>query len=238
MTARLSSPALRTLLVEFTREFLALNSAELPDGATLYDSESHTLWRLNKLAGDDFDDLDPTVLVKPNDQTEGRWFAEDTIGGSPYQFSGYAAAAVAVTMTSNQWHGLGSTAGTFAVSTGSASGLFTQSTTTGIVTYNGPARLALVTMSAAINNGIGATGVNMHAAISVDGDVQDGSTTAYPEKGEMLETLQAVASAVSIMTVRRIVLLTKNVTLQMMFRNSTNGDDIVVNNYQVTIEPI
>jgi len=235
MSARLSSVALRTILVDFTSEFLAYNSTELPDGAALYDNESHTLWRLNKLAGDTFDSLDPTVLVKPNDQTEARWFAEQTLDGSPYQFEGYAAAAVAVTMTSNQWNTLGSTAGTFAAASGSVSGLFTQSPTTGIITYSGPARVAVITMTAAINNGIGATPIAMHAAISVDSDVEAGTTTAYREKGEMTQT---ITDAFGMITVKRTVLLSNNRTFKMAFRNATNGDDIVVNYYQVVIEPL
>ncbi len=235
MSALRSSPALRSIICDFTSEFLAYNSAELPDGATLFDNESHTLWRLNKFVGDGFDTLSASVLVKPNDQTEARWIAESINDSSPFNFEGYAAAAVAVTMTSNQWNPLGSTAGTFAVATGGASGLFTQSATTGEITYNGPQRPAVITMTASINNGIGATPVAIHAAVSENDDVQAGTTTAYPEKGEMAQT---ITDTFQLITVRRSVLLLSGAKFRMTFRNATNGDDIVANFYQVNIEPV
>lgn len=235
MNSLLSAVAFRTLLCDTTDEFQALNSAKLPDGATVFNREENTLWRLNKFIGDDFDALSAAVIQRPDDLTDARWFAEVSSFGNLYEFSGYVAAAVAVTMTSNQWNPLGSTAGTFAAATGSSTGLFTQSPTTGVITYNGPARLAVITMTAAINNGIGATPIAMHAAVSVDGDVVTGTTTLYPEKGEMG---QSVINTLQMITVRRTVLLSAGSTYRMTFRNATNGDDIVVNFYQVEIEPL
>lgn len=236
MNSLRSSVFLRTLLSDSHAAFLALNSTTLPDGSTVFERENETLWRLDKNAGDDFDaTLQNNVLQRPNDLTDARWFAESVNGGSPYQFSGYLAAPVAVTMTSNQWNKLGSTTGTFVGNSGTGSGLFTQSATTGEITYNGPPRTMLASVRASINNGIGATSIAMHAAIALDGDVVDGGTGNYPEKGEqgtnIIDELHQVV-------VERVVQLTPGAKLQLLFRNATNADDIVVTYYQINLSPL
>jgi len=179
--------------------------------------------------------LQTNVLQRPNDLTEARWFAEVVDGGSPYQFSGYLASPVAVTMTSNQWNQLGSTAGTFVGNSGTGSGLFSQNATTGEITYNGPPRSMLVSMRASINNGIGATSIAMHAAIALDGDVVDGGVANYPEFGEQATN---IINELRQIVVERVVQLTPGAKLQLMFRNATNGDDIVVTYYQVNLSPL
>jgi len=238
MNSLLSSVWLRTQLCDTTAQFQALNSTELPDGATVFNRQDETLWRLDKTAGASFDaTLQSNVLQKPNDGTPARWFAEQVDGGSPYQFSGYAEAAVAVTMTSNQWNALGSTAGTFTGTSGTGSHLFTQNPTTSQIVYNGPPRTVLVTMSASINNGIAATPIAMHGVIALSGDVAIGSSGAQREKGEMVVTAPSNVEFTQIV-VERVVQLTPGATLQLMFRNATNGDDIVVDYYQVNIAPL
>ncbi len=235
MNSLRSAVALRTILCDTSSELRSINSTILPNGATAFDNETDTLWRLDKTAGAVFDALlGSGLLLKPDDQTDARWFAEETSGSSPYYHSSYLASPVAVTMTSNQWNQLGSTTGTFAESAGAAA-LFTLSTTTGLITYTGPTRQVLVTMQAVINNGIGATPIDVYAAISRNGDVVDGSTTSYPEKGQMDEVITNVASLI---TVQRIMQLSDGITLQMMFKNITNQDDIVVNGYQCTVAPL
>ncbi len=235
MNSLRSSVFFRTLLCDTTAEFQALNSTELPDGATAFNRQDETLWRLDKNAGDDFDDLETNVLQKPNDQTNGRWFAELVNGGSPYQFSGYLAAPVAVTMTGNQWNKLGSTTGIFEGTSGTGSGLFTQDPDTGEITYNGPPRSMLASVRACINNGIGSTSIAMHAAIALDGDVADGGTTNYPELGEQAEN---IINTLSQIVVERVVQLTPGAKLQLLFRNATNADDIVVTYYQINHSPL
>jgi hypothetical protein len=138
MNSLRSSVWLRTLLCDTTAEFQALNSTELPDGATVFNRQDETLWRLDKTAGTTFDSLGSNVLQKPNDGTPARWFAVEVDGGSPVQFSGYAEASVAVTMTGSQWNALGTTAGTFTPTSGAGSDLFTLNPTTSEITYNGP----------------------------------------------------------------------------------------------------
>ena len=235
MTSRLSAVALRTLLVDTSAELASINSTQLPDGATVFDNQSDTLWRLDKTAGTVFDPLLGTGLVlKPDDQTAARWFADAIGGSSPYYHSSYLAAPVAVIMTSNQWNALGSTSGTFAESSGSDAA-FILSATSGIVHYAGPPRTFLVTMQASVNNGSSSTPIDVHAVIGRNGDVVAGGTTDYSSKGEQQ---QEVINTVSLITVQRVMQLSDGIDIQMFFRNSTNGDDLVANNYQCTIAPL
>jgi len=234
MSALNSSPALRARLVDSSAELASMNSTTLPDGATVYDNETDTLYRLDKTAGVEFDSLLASgIVVKPDDGTAARWIADTVSGSSPYVHSSVINAAVAVTMTSNQWNELGSTSGSFS-ETGGSSAIFSISATTGLITYHGPTREVLVTMQASINNGIGATPITMHVAVSLNGDVVDGSTTAYREKGEVIEV---IINTESLVTAQRLLQLSDGDTLQMMFRNETNGDDIAVNYYQCTVAP-
>src|SRR5438309_942731 len=104
MNSLRSGVLLRHQLVDLSTELASMNSTTLPDGATVFDNESDTLWRLDKNAGTVFDSLlGSGLLLKPDDQSNGRWFAQETSGSSPYYFSAYLAAAVGVVMTSNQW---------------------------------------------------------------------------------------------------------------------------------------
>src|ERR1700681_1405263 len=97
MNSLRSSVFLRTILCDTLSALLGINSTILPDGATVYDNQDQTLWRLDKTAGTVFDALlNSGVLLKPDDQTDARWFAESVSGWSPYYHSSYLAAAVAV----------------------------------------------------------------------------------------------------------------------------------------------
>lgn len=230
-----SAVALRTLLVDTLAEMLAINSTILPDGATAYESQSDTLYRLDKSAGNFYDSLIGSgVVVKPDDTTDARWFAEATVGSSPYFFESYLDNPVAVTLTQNEWKYLGSTAGSFLSSFGNTS-LFTLNPTTGELTYNGPARQVLVTMQASVNNGTGATSVAIHACISRAGDVVPASTIDHPEKGEQA---QNVINVFGLITVQRAMLLNPGTKIQLAFRNTTNSDDIVATYYQATVAPL
>jgi hypothetical protein len=235
MNSLRSSPSLRNLLVDLTADLTSMNSTILPDGATVFDNQSHTLWRLNKLAGTTLDSLlGSGLLLKPDDQSDARWFAEAISDGSPYYSASHLSGAVGVVMTSNQWAYLGSTAGTFAASLGNAS-LFTVNTTTGEVTYNGPPRIVKVGAKASLLNAIGATPITIYAAISRSNDVIAGGTTDYSAFGQ-----QAIVTAnvVEEISVDRLTLLNPGTTLRLAFRNATNGDDLTVQFYQMTVSPL
>lgn len=235
MVARLSSPALRTLVFDLSSEMATYNSSELPDGATAYDNQIDALFRLDKSASDTFDDLIGSgLVVKPNDQTDARWFADAVSGSSPYYHSSYLASTATVTMTASQWGYLGNVAATFATSMGNGS-VWSINNTTGEVTYNGPPRLALVNVTVSVLNGIGATPVIVQACISRSNDVVAGTTTDYSIKGEQESDMVNLPVQ---MTLQRIMILNPGTTLRLAFRNVTNGDDLQVVFYQLAVVPI
>ncbi len=76
-TSLQSAAALRALICDFSTEMRAINSTKLPNGATAFDAQTQTLWRLNKNVGTVFDALiDSGLVLKPNDNTPGRWFRQ------------------------------------------------------------------------------------------------------------------------------------------------------------------
>ncbi len=77
----------------------------------------------------------------------------------------------------------------------------------------------------------------MHGVISLSDDVAAGTSAAQREKGEMVVTAPSNVEFTQIV-VERVVSLTPGATLQLMFRNATNADDIVVDYYQVNISPL
>jgi hypothetical protein len=229
-----SSVFFRTILCDKSAELANLNTVEFPDGATAFDSESDTLFRLDKSAGTVFDSLlGSGLLIKPPDQSTGRWFADSISGSSAYYSSSYLVATDAVVMTANQWNYLGSTPSTFGVNAGNASA-FVVDLTTGLVTYHGPPRLARVGVTASLLNASSATPIAVHAAISRSDDVVAGTTNDYSSLGEQVIVTANVTEEIS---VERIMLLNPSTTLRLALRNATNGDDITVSYYQLTVTP-
>lgn len=235
MNSSRAAVALRIIQFDTSAELTQYNTQQLPDGASAFVNQTDGLYRLDKTIGDTLDSLIGSGdLIRPADQSDARWIAEQVVGASPYYHSSYLTTALAVTMTSNQWNALGSTAGSFGIGQGSAA-VFTLSATTGQITYNGPPRIVMVTMQASFVNGIGATPIAVHAAVSRNGDVVDGGTGDFDELGEQAISVINVLGQI---TVKRLVLLLPGTTLRMMFRNATNGDDITLSYYQATIEPM
>jgi len=235
MNSLRSSVALRIRLVDSLAELATMNSTTLPDGATVFDNESDTLWRLDKTAGTIFDSLLGSVLLlRPDDGTDARWFAQEISGSSPYYSSTYLVATATVVMTASQWAYLGSTPSTFAVNAGDVAA-FVLDTATGLVTYHGPPRVALVGVKTSLLNAIGATSVAVHACISRSDDVVAGTTTDYSSKGEMVIVTANVTEEIS---VERVMLLNPGTTLRLALRNATNDDDLTVSYYQLSVTPL
>jgi len=235
MNSSRAAALLRNIQFDTSAELTQYNTQQLPDGATAFVNETNALYRLDKTLGTTLDGLlGSGDLVVPADQSAARWLAETVSGSSPYYHSSYLTTAVIVPMTSNQWNALGATAGSFGISQGSSL-LYTLSAANSQITYNGPPRVAMVTMQASFINGIGATPIQVHAAISRDGDVVDGGTGDFDELGEQAISVINVLGQI---TVKRIASLVSGTTLRMMFRNSTNQDDITLSYYQATIEPM
>jgi len=236
MNSLRSAVALRTILCDTSSELAALNSTLLPDGATAFDSESDTLWRLDKTAGTVFDSLlGSGVLLRPDDGTAARWFAQQISGSSPYYSGTYGVAASTVTIAIlNQWAYLGNVPSTFAVNAGNGSA-FVLDTASGLVTYHGPPRIVKVSAKASLLNAIGSTSISIHACISRSDDVVVGTTTDYSSKGEQAIVTANVTEEIS---VERILLLNPGTTLRLAFRNATNADDLTVTFYQMTVSPL
>lgn len=225
----------RHQLVDLSSELASMNSTKLPDGATVFDSQSDTLWQLDKNAGTVYDALlGSGLLLRPDDQSSARWFAQEVSGSSPYYNSSYLDGTVLVTMSGSQWAYLGVVAGTFALSTG-ASAAFAVNATTGEVTYHGPPRLVMVTASVSLLNGITTDDIIVQACISRNNDVVTGTTNDYSIKGEQGA---AMADTTTNMTVQRIMLLNPGTTLRLALRNAINSDDLEVAFYQLSIVPI
>jgi hypothetical protein len=235
MNSSRAAALLRNIQFDTSAELTQYNTQQLPDGATAFVNETNALYRLDKTLGTTLDGLlGSGDLVVPADQSAARWLAETVSGSSPYYHSSYLTAAVAVPMTSSQWAALGVTAGSFGISQGSSL-LYTLSATTGQITYNGPTRIAMVTMQASLLNSVGATPIEVHACVSRNGDVVAGGTGDFDELGEQAASLTNV---LGVITVRRIVSLVAGTTLRMMLRNATNGDDLTASYYQATVESI
>lgn len=236
MNSLRSPSALRTLLCDTSAELGSINSTILPDGATAFDSQSDTLWRLDKSAGTVFDALLTSGLVlKPDDDTPARWVAQEISGSSPYYSGTYGVAASTVTIAIlNQWAYLGNVPSTFAVNAGNPEG-FVLDTASGLVTYHGPPRIVKVSAKASVLNAIGGTSISIHACISRSDDVVAGSTTDNSSKGEQAIVTANVTEEIS---VERILLLNPGTTLRLAFRNATNADDLTVTFYQMTVSPL
>lgn len=236
MTALRASAFLRAQLVDSSAVLAEMNSTKLPDGATVFDNETDVLWRLDKSAGTTFDAalINSGVMIKPNDGTDARWFAEVSSGGSPYYSASYAVSANAVVMTAGQWNYLGSTPGTFARSIGDGHA-FTVNTTTGEVTYHGPPRLVLVSAQCSVLNGAAANSISIHACISRNNDVVAGAGGDYSALGEQAMVTADVTDQLS---TQRLMLLNPGTTLRLAFRNATNSDDLSVSFYQLCVTPI
>jgi len=234
MNSLRSAVALRTLLCDTASELAAINSTILPDGATAFDSQSDTLWRLDKTAGVVFDSLLGSGLVlKPDDSTAARWFVQQISGSSPYYSGTYGVAASTVTIAIlNQWAYLGNVPSTFAVNAGGSA--FVLDTASGLVTYHGPPRIVKVSVKASVLNASGATPISIHACISRSDDVVVGTTTDYSSKGEQAIVTANVTEEIA---VERIMLLNPGTTLRLAFRNATNADDLTVTFYQMTVSP-
>ncbi len=232
MSSRLSSPALRTIIVDLPAELSSYNSAELPDGATIYLNDTNTLYRLDKTAGTALDSLISSgYVVQPDDQTDARWILESSAGSNPYYHSSYVNGPLAVTLTSGQWGYLGNVAGSFAVSAGSGA-VFAISNTTGEVTYHGPTREVAVTAKFSLLNGSSSTAIIVHACLSRDDDVAAGVSTVYASKGEQEAQFANVPYE---MSVTRIMSLSEGTRIRLGFRNETNGDDVSVVFYQLAV---
>ncbi len=232
MNSSRAAVALRNIQFDIAGELVQYNTQQLPNGATAFVNSNETEYRLDKDAGDTFDDLPSAYVLKPEDQSSARWIAQSASGSNLWFHSSYLTTPVAVTMTSSQWGAVGSVAGSFGISQGSAA-VFTLSATSSQITYNGPARTVMVTMQASLANGIGATPIEVHACVSRNGDVVDGGTGDFDELGEQAASFTNV---LGVITVRRIMLLAPGTTLRMMLRNATNGDDLTLSYYQATVE--
>lgn len=237
MNSLRSAALLRVILCDTSEELETMNSTELPDGATLYDNETSILYRLHKDVGDTFDDLIPgRAIIKPNDGTRARWIALTISGATPFYYESYLAAAATVTIAgSNTWALLGNVASTFARANGSALA-YGLSATTGQVTYNGPPILASVRAKASIGNADGATPIIVSAAISHNDDIASGATGSKDSLGQQQAEI-GDGGQVCIPT-ERIVLLAPGSTLRLAFRNTINGDDLSVANYQLIVNPL
>jgi len=235
MNAVQSRADLRNLLFDFTAELAQYSSVLLPDGASAYNNETNVLYRLDKTLGTTLDVLiDSGLIVKPDDQTTARWVAESVAGSSPYGSVSYMVTGDAVPMTANGWNLLGAGAGTFALSAGDEA-VFALNADSSQLTYHGPTRQALVTMTASITNGSTATSIEVHACISRNGDVTPASTTLFRAEGEQA---QSIINELKVFTVEREVTLSEGTTLQLALRNATNGDDLGVSFYQCVVSPL
>jgi hypothetical protein len=232
----LRSPAIfRTILCDTSAEMRAINSTTLPDGATLFNNENKSLYRLDKDAGTTFDSLIPTLaVIKPDDGTAARWLADTVAGATPYYYEAYLSGGATVTIAgSNTWALLGNQVATFLKANGTIA--YTLNATTGLLTYNGPPVLALVRAAVSLSNASGATSINASVVISHNNDVPSGDTGAKQSRGMQQGD---VSSDQASLTTQRIVLLSPGSTLQLALRNGVNGDDFLIADYQIVILPL
>ncbi len=230
-----SAVAYRHDLCETVAQLQQRLTRPLPNGATVYVASTGALYLLKKDAGDTFDDLASIVLI-PSDGSENRWFKQSVNGASPLAGTEIAAAAVNVTPAGlAQWTALGSTAGSFALSSGDED-LFQVDAASSLLVYHGPEQMMRVAYQVSLGNN-GAPGVIVvQTALSVDGDVVSGTTTEHRGSGE--QTATALDTVIVNMSGERMATLTDESTVRLMLRNM--GDTKVMRVYfcSISLTPV
>lgn len=207
----------------------------LPDGATVFVTGTSGLYRLFKGLGDAFDLL-TTVIVIPGDQSDNRWVLEEVDGSSPWAGVEVLTSTATVSVEgSDTWAILGSTAATFELASG-ITAMFSVNPTSGLLTYHGPDRDMLVTATVSART---PAADNIHAVISRDGDVADGSSANEYVKGEQAGNTAGETEEVDLLanvTVQRMLTLTEGDTLRLMLRND-RGQPMTVEFFTLSVQP-
>lgn len=227
-----SAVALRNDLCATLAELEQRYSRPLPDGASVYVTEVASLYRLAKGVGAAFDAIGGDLIVTPVDGSTNRWLQQEANGGSPWSGTEILTNPTLVTPSAQAaWTALGSTPGTYALSSGQP-GMFAVSPTTGLLTYNGPTRL--MTASYQLSGQCGSA-VEVHAALSLDGDIAPGDTSEHRGFGEQAAGFDN--DVIAEISGQRQLTLHDADTLRLMIRNITGAEVIEVDFFALQLAP-
>jgi WD40 repeat protein len=211
-----------------------LNTAELPDGAQAYVlGATRALYRLNKtstVAG-----AAPAFIPAANGI--GVWFFESGEGGNAFTFQGHGTAALEgatpSAVTQDTWIALPS--GDSFYTTSSNGAVFAFNSTTGVVTYSGPAN-ASYKVTAIATLACGTVSQSMDLAITQNGalitttnfDGTAGAASADPTTASLGEC---------IVTEKLITIASTGDTIQACMRNTSGTGTLVATHLSIVIEP-
>ncbi len=212
-------------------------SRPLPDGATVYVTDTQGLYRLFKNVGTEFDLL-TTLVVIPADQSSNRWILQESAGTtSPWAAVEVMDEAIVTTPTAQfAWRSLGINGGSYSLAVGSAAA-FAIDASTSVLTYRGPTRQMLASLQTTVVNNI-ATSLRLDAIISRNGDVPDGDTNEFRNFGENGASLIAASGAAAEISTERIVLLNSGDTLRVKYRNMSTADGFTVDFMTLVLTPL
>lgn len=222
MTTQQSAVALRVLIVgevgypsvtDPSNSLAGLNTAELPDGASAFVVATGAVYRLHKAstqAG-----IGNSVFVPPSGGP-GCWFYES--GGDSlfnFQETGTASLTGAQVMTVNQWAQLPSGSGFY--QTSSSGTPFSQSSTSGVVTYTGPNKRFRVRATATLSCATAAQALEL--AITQN-DFLIGTTTFDGTAGAASADPTTANLGITVVT-EKVVILANNDAVRPVMRNTT-----------------
>lgn len=228
-----SAVAFRNDLCDTVGQLQQRLTRPLPNGATVYVTGADALYRLVKDLGSAFDGLGSAIEV-PSDGSANRWVQESVHGASPWSGIEVATANAAVTQNApNAWIGLGTTAGSFQLSTGD-SGMLAVNPTTSVLTYHGITRQMTLRYQVTIANN---TGVDLvaQAAISVDNDVPPDTTADHRGAGQQASTI--LDANRHVITGERSVLLAPGSIVRLMLRAVLATPTLTVEFFSLSLAP-
>jgi hypothetical protein len=208
----------------------AVNTSELPDGC-LAVVTNNQVFVLNKFSTAT---AVSGVIVAPAQGGVGRWLL--LVAGAGEQLSRaiqLTAALADFAVVSNTWTLI---SGAVFASQGTPSALFSLTTASGRLTYNGPSgRYFEICVEASIGNGESGAAIEVAVAASVNGDVS--STTDYAIQQQAVTN--ATQDVPNYVHATRYAVLTNGFTIDPIVKNITAGDlDLNIQKLVMTVRPV
>lgn len=244
MTTQQSAIALRLIIVgelgvpsvsNPSDSLVAVNTSELPDGAQAFVLSTRSTYRLNKFSTQT---AVGTAFVPAGNVGGGVWFFEsggDAVASNPfiYQATGTASLTGAQTPVLNTWIALPSGSGFY--TSGIGNGVFSLNTSSGLITYDGPAG-ARYKASAIATLECGTAAQGMELAITQNG-VLIGTTTYDGTAGGASADPTTAGLGECISTSKLITIASTGDTLQAVMRNITGTGTLNATHLNLLLTP-
>lgn len=230
-----SSAPLRFLLLESVEDLVQQPAGILPDGALAYVSSNQCTYRLYIALGNSLDSLEEIVVTPAAVGTSARWIKQDDRGSSPWSCTELLSAPTTVSPLGQFiWTALGATAGSYILEQGNENA-FVVSPSTSLLTYHGITQRFVVESRASVSNATNGDAIEVHSAISINGDVPSGGPSDARLFGEQSVGVSSVIGAV--LSSRRSVVLHDGHTVRVMFRNMSGSQNIGIQFFDLSLLP-